>query len=126
MRRFAGSSRVSTSRVAPAAQTARQSTPVRPVSTLARVRPVECDNAAGIRLLVTFLFGDLQSRQPCPLNLINARRCVDDFVVVKLYPDVPEIRNYEISLPRSLVYDAGQRRARIPRAGSFFARLREY
>ncbi len=43
-----------------------------------------------------------------------------------MYPDLREIRRYEVSLRRGLAYDAGQRRARLPGAGSVFERLREY
>src|SRR5213079_1484548 len=51
---------------------------------------------------------------------------VDAAVEVKVYPDLREIRRYEITLRRGLAYDAGQRRARIPGAGSLFSRLRDY
>ena len=43
-----------------------------------------------------------------------------------MYPDLREIRRYEVTLRRGLAYDAGQRRARLPGAGSVFERLREY
>jgi uncharacterized protein (DUF58 family) len=74
----------------------------------------------------TFRFGDLHTRQPGPLGLIERRGRVDSAVDVKVYPDLREIRRYEITLRRGLAYDAGQRRARIPGAGSLFARLRDY
>ena len=74
----------------------------------------------------TFRFGDLHTRQPGPLGLIERRGRVDAAVDVKVYPDLREIRRYEITLRRGLAYDAGQRRARIPGAGSLFARLRDY
>src|SRR5205823_1555849 len=59
-------------------------------------------------------------------GLMERRGRVDAAVEVKVYPDLREIRRYEITLRRGLAYDAGQRRARIPGAGSLFARLREY
>ena len=74
----------------------------------------------------TFQFGDLHTRQPGPLGLMERRGRVDAAVEVKVYPDLREIRRYEITLRRGLAYDAAQRRARIPGAGSLFARLREY
>jgi uncharacterized protein (DUF58 family) len=74
----------------------------------------------------TFQFGDLHTRQPGPLGLVERRGRVDATVDVKVYPDLREIRRYEITLRRGLAYDAGQRRARIPGAGSLFARLRDY
>src|SRR2546430_17203491 len=74
----------------------------------------------------TFPSGDLQVQQPGPLGLVERRGRVDAAVEVKVYPDLREIRRYEITLRRGLAYDAGQRRARVPGAGSLFARLREY
>src|SRR5207237_5262633 len=60
------------------------------------------------------------------LGLMERRGRVDAAVEVKVYPDLREIRRYEITLRRGLAYDAGQRRARIPGSGSLFERLREY
>ena len=74
----------------------------------------------------TFQFGDLHTRQPGPLGLVERRGRVDAAVDVKVYPDLREIRRYEITLRRGLAYDAGQRRTRVPGAGSLFARLRDY
>lgn len=74
----------------------------------------------------TFRFGDLHTRQRGPLGLVERRGRVDAAMDVKVYPDLREIRRYEITLRRGLAYDAGQRRARVPGAGSLFARLREY
>jgi uncharacterized protein (DUF58 family) len=73
-----------------------------------------------------FRFGDLHTRQRGPLGLVERRGRVDAATDVKVYPDLREIRRYEITLRRGLAYDAGQRRARIPGAGSLFARLRDY
>jgi uncharacterized protein (DUF58 family) len=74
----------------------------------------------------TFRFGDLHTRQRGPLGLVERRGRVEAGMDVKVYPDLREIRRYEITLRRGLAYDAGQRRARVPGAGSLFARLREY
>ncbi|HEV8537235.1 MAG TPA: DUF58 domain-containing protein [Candidatus Limnocylindria bacterium] len=74
----------------------------------------------------TFTFGDVHSRQRGPLGLVERQSRVPSAWTVKVYPDLREIRRYEISLRRGLAYDAGQRRARVPGAGSLFARLREY
>src|SRR5947207_495701 len=90
------------------------------------VAPRPAPNAARPRHRGTFQFGDLHTRQPGPLGLMERRGRVDAAVEVKVYPDLREIRRYEITLRRGLAYDAGQRRARIPGAGSLFARLREY
>ncbi|MGH2471517.1 MAG: DUF58 domain-containing protein [Candidatus Limnocylindria bacterium] len=74
----------------------------------------------------TFRFGDLHTRQRGPLGLVERRGNVGAAIDVKVYPDLREIRRYEITLRRGLAYDAGQRRARVPGAGSLFARLRDY
>ena len=74
----------------------------------------------------TFAFGDVHTRQRGPLGLVERQSRVPGAATVKVYPDLREVRRYEISLRRGLAYDAGQRRARVPGAGSLFARLREY
>jgi uncharacterized protein (DUF58 family) len=84
------------------------------------------DYAARPRHRGTFRFGDLHARQRGPLGLMERRGRVEAGVDVKVYPDLREIRRYEITLRRGLAYDAGQRRARVPGAGSLFARLRDY
>jgi uncharacterized protein (DUF58 family) len=84
------------------------------------------DYAARPRHRGTFRFGDLHTRQRGPLGLVERRGRVDAAIDVKVYPDLREIRRYEITLRRGLAYDAGQRRARTPGAGSLFARLRDY
>src|SRR5207245_2530751 len=71
----------------------------------------------------------LRRRVPAPPRPARPRRaagpCAAD-APANVYPDLQEIRRYEVSLRRGLAYDAGQRRARIPGAGSLFERLREY
>ena len=61
-----------------------------------------------------------------PLDLVERQGHVPADAPANVYPDLQEIRRYEVSLRRGLAYDAGQRRARIPGAGSLFERLREY
>jgi uncharacterized protein (DUF58 family) len=73
-----------------------------------------------------FRFGDLHVRQTGPLGLVERRDRIAAAADVKVYPDLREIRRYDITLRRGLAYDAGQRRARVPGAGSLFSRLREY
>lgn len=74
----------------------------------------------------TFHFGDVHLRMRTQLDLVerqwHARLARD----VKVYPNLLEIRRYEVSVRRGLAYDAGLRRARIPGAGTVFERLREY
>ena len=73
-----------------------------------------------------FAFGDIALRVRGPLDLIEKQGRVAASAPAKVYPDLHEIRRYEVSLRRGLAYDAGQRRARLPGAGSIFERLREY
>jgi uncharacterized protein (DUF58 family) len=88
--------------------------------------PASGEYVARPRYRGTFRFGDLHVRQPGPLGLVERRDRIDAAAEVKVYPDLREIRRYEITLRRGLAYDAGQRRARVPGAGSLFSRLREY
>ena len=74
----------------------------------------------------TFRFGDIHLRLRGPLDLVERQGRVAADAPANVYPDLQEIRRYEVSLRRGLAYDAGQRRARIPGAGSVFERLREY
>lgn len=74
----------------------------------------------------TFRFGDVHVRVRGPLDLVERQGRVRAAAAANVYPDLREIRRYEVSLRRGLAYDAGQRRARLPGAGSVFERLREY
>src|SRR5437773_9330247 len=74
----------------------------------------------------SFQFGDIHARQRGPLGLVERQTRIEAAADVKVYPDLREIRRYEITLRRGLAYDAGQRRARVPGSGSLFSRLRDY
>jgi uncharacterized protein (DUF58 family) len=74
----------------------------------------------------TFRFGDIHVRAVGPFDLIERQSVARAAVPANVYPDLREIRRYEITTRRGLAYDAGQRRARVPGAGSVFERLREY
>jgi uncharacterized protein (DUF58 family) len=74
----------------------------------------------------SFRFGALHTRQRGPLDLVERQSDIAGDAPAHVYPDLREIRRYEVSLRRGLAYDAGQRRARLPGAGSVFERLREY
>jgi len=82
--------------------------------------------AARPRFRGSFRFGAVHVRLRGPLDLIERQGRVPADAPANVYPDLQEIRRYEVSLRRGLAYDAGQRRARIPGAGSLFERLREY
>jgi uncharacterized protein (DUF58 family) len=74
----------------------------------------------------TFRFGDVHLRIRGPLELVERQGRVPASAEARVYPDLREIRRYEISLRRGLAYDAGQRRARIAGGGGVFERLREH
>jgi len=74
----------------------------------------------------TFAFGDVHLRTAGPLDLVERQSVARAVAPANVYPDLREMRRYDITTRRGLAYDAGQRRARIPGAGSVFERLREY
>ena len=74
----------------------------------------------------SYRFGRIHTRQRGPLDLVERQDAIAADAPANVYPDLREIRRYDVSLRRGLAYDAGQRRARIPGAGSLFERLREY
>ena len=74
----------------------------------------------------SFHFGDVQLRVRGPLDLVEKQGRVSTAAPANVYPDLHEIRRYEVTLRRGLAYDPGQRRARVPGAGTIFERLREY
>jgi len=86
----------------------------------------EAEYAARPRHRGSFRFGDVHIRLRGPLDLLQRQGRVAAEAPANVYPDLHEIRRYEVSLRRGLAYDAGQRRARTPGAGSLFERLREY
>ena len=74
----------------------------------------------------SYAFGDVHLRLRGPLDLVEKQGHVAAAAAANVYPDLHEIRRYELTLRRGLAYDAGQRRARVPGAGTVFERLREY
>ena len=74
----------------------------------------------------SFRFGDIHLRSVGPFDLVERQSAARAAAPANVYPDLREIRRYDITTRRGLAYDAGQRRARIPGAGSVFERLREY
>lgn len=74
----------------------------------------------------TFAFGDIHVCTVGALDLVERQSVVRATAPAHVYPDLRELRRYDITTRRGLAYDAGQRRARIPGTGSVFERLREY
>lgn len=82
--------------------------------------------AARPRFRGTYRFGAIHARVRGPLGLVERQLRVGADAPANVYPDLREIRRYEVTLRRGLAYDSGQRRSRVPGAGSAFERLREY
>jgi uncharacterized protein (DUF58 family) len=95
-------------------------------ATVAPGGQVDLEYTARPRHRGTFTFGDVELRVRGPLDLVEKQGRVATAGPANVYPDLKEIRRYEVTLRRGLAYDAGQRRARIPGAGTIFERLREY
>jgi len=95
-------------------------------ATVAPGAQVDLEYTARPRHRGTFTFGDVELRVRGPLDLVEKQGRVATAGPANVYPDLKEIRRYEVTLRRGLAYDAGQRRARIPGAGTIFERLREY
>lgn len=74
----------------------------------------------------TFHFGDVHLRLRGPFDLVERQGRVAAAAPARVYPDLHEVRRYELTLRRGLAYDAGQRRARVAGGGGVFERLREY
>ncbi len=74
----------------------------------------------------TFRFGDVHLRVRGPFDLLERQGSVAAGAEARVYPDLREIRRYEVTLRRGLAYDAGQRRARVAGSGGVFERLREH
>jgi uncharacterized protein (DUF58 family) len=74
----------------------------------------------------TFAFGDVHLRAASALDLMERQWRVPLGREVRVYPNLVEIRRYELMVRRGLAYDAGMRRARQAGAGTVFERLREY
>ena len=74
----------------------------------------------------SYRFGAIHARVRGPLDLVERQQRIARDAPANVYPDLREIRRYEVTLRRGLAYDSGQRRSRVPGAGSAFERLREY
>jgi len=76
-----------------------------------------------------FQFGNLHTRQRGPLGLVERRGRVDATVDVKVYPDLREIRRYEITAPPAGSPMTRARGGRVSQRGQPFraaSRLRTY
>jgi uncharacterized protein (DUF58 family) len=73
-----------------------------------------------------FDFGDIYIRFRGPLGLVLRQHRIPAARPVKVYPNLLDVRKYELMLRRGRVMEAGQRRIRLYGRGTEFESLREY
>lgn len=74
-----------------------------------------------------YLFRGLHVRIEGPLGLVRRQRPLPGAVAhVRVYPNLRQIRRFDILTRRGMVMEAGQRPLRLPGASAEFERLREY
>ncbi|MGD8585013.1 MAG: DUF58 domain-containing protein [Chloroflexota bacterium] len=73
-----------------------------------------------------YRFGDINLRWQAPLGLVVRQGCVAAANPVKVYPNLLNVRRYEILLRRNRLQELGLRHTRVMGQGTEFERLREY
>jgi uncharacterized protein (DUF58 family) len=74
-----------------------------------------------------YQWGSLYLRATGPLGLVRrARRLPDTATAVRVYPDLRQLRRFDLLAKRGVALEAGQRPLRAPGASTEFERLREY
>lgn len=73
-----------------------------------------------------YQFGDLNLRWLGPLNLIVRQGAVEAAKSVKVYPNLLDVRRYDLLLRQNRLQELGLRHSRIFGEGTEFERLREY
>ena len=73
-----------------------------------------------------YTFGDLNLRWPGPLGFIIRQARIEASRPVKVYPNLLDIRRYDLLLRRNRLQELGLRHARMFGEGTEFERLREY
>lgn len=73
-----------------------------------------------------YTFGNVNLRWRGPLGLIVRQGKVDLSAPVKVYPNLLEVRRYDLLLKRNRLQELGLRHARLFGEGTEFERLREY
>jgi uncharacterized protein (DUF58 family) len=71
-------------------------------------------------------FGDINLRYPSQLGTFTRQARYPAQAAVKVYPNVLDIRKYDLLARKGLLYELGLRQARIFGMGTEFERLREY
>ncbi len=73
-----------------------------------------------------YRFGNINVRYGSTLGFFQRQMTVDFGEVVKVYPNILDIRKYDLLARRGLLAELGLRQARIYGSGSEFERLRDY
>ncbi|MEI7769548.1 MAG: DUF58 domain-containing protein [Chloroflexales bacterium] len=73
-----------------------------------------------------YQFGDVVLRYRGPLGVIVRQARYPAAAAVQVYPNVLELRRYDLLARKGLLYEQGLRPARVYGRGGEFARLREY
>ncbi len=73
-----------------------------------------------------YVFGDLTLRWLGPLGLVIRQRRVPAAEGVKVYPNLLDVRKYDLLLRRNRLHEIGLRSTRMFGEGTEFERLREY
>jgi uncharacterized protein (DUF58 family) len=73
-----------------------------------------------------YVFGNVNLRWRGPLGLVVRQGKVDLSAPVKVYPNLLEVRRYDLLLKRNRLQELGLRHARLFGEGTEFERLREY
>jgi uncharacterized protein (DUF58 family) len=73
-----------------------------------------------------YAFGNLNLRWQGPLGLIQRQARIDAAEPVKVYPNLLDVRRYDLLLQRNRLQEMGLRHTRIFGEGTEFERLREY
>ena len=73
-----------------------------------------------------YRFGDIWLRWQGPLGLLRRTTRVPAAAAVKVYPNLVDVKKYDLLLRRNRLWQLGLRSTRVQGAGSDFERLREY
>jgi uncharacterized protein (DUF58 family) len=73
-----------------------------------------------------FRFGDVNLRWSGPLRLYMRQAVIKASAPVKVYPNIYEIRQYDLLLRRDQLSEMGLRAVRVPHQGTMFESLRDY
>ena len=73
-----------------------------------------------------YAFGDINLRWPGPMQLVVRQGAIPAAVGVKVYPNLLDVRRYDLMMRQNRLQEIGLRHTRLPGQGTEFERLREY